>query len=187
MRSPAQRPAAHDAVHGPRTFGFMLRDVSQRYVRRFERHARGISLTLPQCRALVILESNQGFSQARLARLMCAEPMTMVRILDHMESDGLLERRADPDGRRARRLFLTRRARPLLREIWRLAELTRCELFQGVAQRDRKLFIRVLEKLHENASAMQAVDGEPLPEPLRLRPSPQLLTARPAIRRRSRA
>jgi DNA-binding MarR family transcriptional regulator len=186
MRSSTRRATDADAVRGPRTFGFMLRDVSQRYVRRFEQHARGISLTLPQCRALVILECNEGFSQARLARLMCAEPMTMVRILDRMERDGLLQRRPDPDDRRARRLFLTRRARPLLREIWRLAELTRGELFQGVAARDRKLFLRVLEKLHVNASAMQSGEDDPPPEPSRRRSSPQARTRRPVARRGKR-
>ena len=154
MTSTPLRSSQPDAARGPRTFGFMLKDVSQRYVRRFEQHARGLSLTLAQCRALVILESNQGLNQAHLARLICAEPMTMVRILDRMESDGLLERRADPQDRRARRLYLTRKARPLLREIWMLADRTRDELFQGVAARDRRLFVGVLQKLHENATAM---------------------------------
>ncbi len=155
----ATQPVPHGEVRRQRTFGFMLRDVSQRYVRRFEQHARALSLTLPQCRTLVILESNQGFSQSRLARLVNAEPMAMVRILDRMENDGLLERRADPADRRACRLHLTRKARPLLREIWRLAELTRDELFQGVAQRDRKLFMRVLEKLHENTETLQGMEA----------------------------
>ena len=148
------RAGQPDVARGPRTFGFMLKDVSQRYVRRFEQHARALSLTLPQCRALVILESNQGLNQAHLARLICAEPMTMVRILDRMQGDGLLERRADPDDRRARCLYLTRKARPLLREIWKLADRTRDELFAGVAARDRRLFIGVLEKLHQNATAL---------------------------------
>ena len=143
-----------------RTFGFMLRDVSACYVRRFEQHAHTLSLTLPQCRTLVILESNQGFSQARLARLVNAEPMAMVRVLDRMESDGLLERRSDLDDRRARRLYLTRKARPVLREIWRLAELTRGELFQGITQRERKVFMQILGKLHENTDAMQGMERE---------------------------
>ena len=129
----------------------------------------------------MILESNQGLSQTRLARLMNAEPMAMVRILDRMERDGLLERRADPDDRRARRLFLTRSARPLLREIWRLAELTRGELFRSVTQRDRKLFVRVLEKLHQDVIAMQPGEDEPLPGPMPLRTPRRTRAARPGV------
>jgi MarR family transcriptional regulator, transcriptional regulator for hemolysin len=142
-----------------RNFGFVLKDLSRRYVLRFEQRAREISLTLPQCKALVRLEKNEGISQARLAELADVEPMTMVRILDRMEADGLLERRPDPADRRARCLYLTAKARPLLDEIWRLAELTRSEMFTGVSRTDREAFMAVLERLHANACAME---GQPI-------------------------
>jgi DNA-binding MarR family transcriptional regulator len=41
------------------------------------------------------------------------EPMTMVRILDRVEADGLLEWRPDPAERRARYPYLTRKTKPL--------------------------------------------------------------------------
>ncbi len=124
-----------------RNFGFLLKDVSRRYVLRFEQRARAISLTLPQCKVLVRLEKNEGVSQARLAELAELEPMTMVRILDRMEADGLLERRPDPADRRARRLYLTRKAKPLLDQIWRVSELTRAETLAGISRQDREVFM----------------------------------------------
>jgi DNA-binding MarR family transcriptional regulator len=139
-----------------KNFGFLLKDVSRRYVLRFERHAAQISLTLVQCRALVQLEKNEGISQARLAELTEVEPMAMVRILDRMEADGVLERRPDPHDRRARRLHLTANAKPLLAEIWRLAELTRTETFAGIARADREVFLGVLERLDTNLLALDA-------------------------------
>jgi len=142
-----------------RNFGFLLKDVSRRYVLRFEQRARAISLTLPQCKALVRLEKNEGVSQARLAELAEVEPMTMVRILDRMEADGLLERRPDPSDRRARRLYLTRKAKPLLDEIWRLSELTRAETFAGISRRDREGFMGLLERMHVNVCALE---GQPI-------------------------
>ena len=138
-----------------RNFGFLLKDVSRRYVLRFEQRASEISLTLPQCKALVRLEKNEGVSQARLAELAEVEPMTMVRILDRMQADGLLERRPDPADRRARRLYLTRKARPFLDEIWRLSELTRAETFAGISRRDREVFMGLLERMHGNISALE--------------------------------
>jgi MarR family transcriptional regulator for hemolysin len=144
-----------------RNFGFLLKDVSRRYVLRFEQRARGISLTLPQCRALVRLDENEGVSQARLAELADVEPMTMVRILDRMQADGLLERRPDPADRRARRLYLTRKAKPLLDQIWRMSELTRAETFAGISRRERETFMGLLERMHTNVCALdgQAVDA----------------------------
>lgn len=134
-----------------RHFGFLLKDLSQRYVQRFEQRASEISLTLMQCKVLVHLEKNEGVSQARLAELTAIEPMMMVRILDRMEADKLLERRADPQDRRARQLYLTKKAEPLLSEIWRLADLTRSELFAGIGKAERETFMQVLERLHANA------------------------------------
>jgi MarR family transcriptional regulator, transcriptional regulator for hemolysin len=133
-----------------RNFGFLLKEVSRRYVLRFEQNARAISLTLPQCKTLVRLEKNEGISQARLAELAEVEPMTMVRLLDRMEADGLLERRADPADRRARCLFLTPKARPVLERIWRLAEATREEAFVGISRSDREIFLAALEKMDVN-------------------------------------
>ena len=127
-------------------FGFLLKDLSERYVRRFEERALAISLTLPQCKTLVYLEKNQSLSQARLAELVNVQPMAMVRILDHMEADGLLERRPDPGDRRARCLYLTAAARPVLAKIWRLAEQTRAEIFAGISAKDIDAFMGVLER-----------------------------------------
>jgi MarR family transcriptional regulator for hemolysin len=136
-----------------RNFGFLLKEVSRRYVLRFEQHARGTSLTLSQCKVLVRLQDHEGVSQARLAELADVEPMTMVRILDRMEAEGLLERRADPADRRARCLFLTSKAKPLLRQIWQLSDVTRAEAFAGISRTDLVQFMAVLERIHDNVCA----------------------------------
>ena len=133
-----------------RNFGFLLKEVSRRYVNRFEVRAREISLNLAQAKALVRLEKNEGVSQARLAELAEVDPMTMVRILDRMEAEGLLERRPDPADRRARCLYLTAKARPILSEIWRLSDEIRAELFAGVSKAERDQFMAVLERLYNN-------------------------------------
>jgi len=138
-----------------RNFGFLLKDISRRYVLRFEQRARAIYLTLPQCKALVRLENNEGISQATLAELADVEPMMMVRILDRMETDGLLERRPDPADRRARRLYLTKKAKALLDKIWRLAELTRAEMFSSISRQDRDAFMNVLERMYRNVCALE--------------------------------
>jgi DNA-binding MarR family transcriptional regulator len=136
--------------------GYLLKDVSRRYVARFERHAAEVSLTLMQCKVLLHLSKNEGASQVRLCELTDIEPMMMVRILDRMEADKLLERRPDPADRRARRLYLTRKAAPILDEIDRISEVTRNEIFAGVSKTDRDAFQKVLEHVHENACALEA-------------------------------
>jgi DNA-binding MarR family transcriptional regulator len=139
--------------------GLLLTDMSRRYVARFERHAEEVSLTLNQCKVLLHLSKNEGASQVRLCELTDIEPMMMVRILDRMEADKLLERRADPADRRARRLYLTRKAAVVLDQIDRISEVTRSEIFAGVSKADREAFQQVLERIHQNACALE---DEPL-------------------------
>jgi MarR family transcriptional regulator, transcriptional regulator for hemolysin len=144
-----------------RNVGFLLREASRRYVQRFEVRASELSLNLAQCKALVRLEKNEGVSQARLAELAEVDAMTMVRILDRMEADGLLERRPDPQDRRARCLYLTAKAKPLLAQIWRLSDTTREEVFAGIGKNERDVFMSVLERLHDNLSRLEDKSSHP--------------------------
>lgn len=154
-----------------KNLGFLLKDASRRYVLRFEQHAREISMTLMQCKALVHLAKNEGVSQAKLSELADMEPMMMVRILDRMEADKVLERRPDPDDRRARRLYLTKKSGALLGEVERLVEVTRNEMLAGINKADRDVFMRVLERVHENACALSQDPAVPASSPLPLRRS----------------
>jgi MarR family transcriptional regulator for hemolysin len=145
--------------HRLRNFGFLLKEVSRRYVLRFEVRAREFSLTLSQCKTLIRLENNEGVSQARLAEIAEVDPMTMVRILDRMEADGLLERRLDPADRRARCLYLTPKAKPLLEQIWRLSEATRAETFAGIDRPGREALMSMMEQMHHNLLALESKSG----------------------------
>jgi MarR family transcriptional regulator, transcriptional regulator for hemolysin len=144
-------------THG---FGFLLKDLSRLYVQRFEQRAAVHGLTLPQCRALVHLANNEGISQVQLAEFTDIEPMSLVRILDRMESEGLVERRNDPADRRARCLYLKPKAKPVVDDIWHLVELTRREAFAGIPKRQTDLLISLLEKIQSNFVSLQ-----PLPAP----------------------
>ena len=147
-----------------RTFGFLLKDLSRLYVQRFEQRAAVHGLTLPQCKALVYLATNEGISQVQLAERIDIEPMSLVRILDHMESEELVERRNDPADRRARRLYLKAKAKPLLDEIWHWSELTLREGFAGIPKKQTDLVISLLERIHANLLSQQ-----PLTAPARER------------------
>jgi MarR family transcriptional regulator, transcriptional regulator for hemolysin len=139
--------------------GFLLKDVSRLYGRRFEERAHRLALTLPQCKALVYLSKNEGVSQKRLAELLEIDPMSLVRLLDRMEADGWVQRRSSPEDRRARSLILTGKAKPLLDHIWRLAAETRAEVLEGLSNAERARLIELLEHLHTNLLALK-----PLPE-----------------------
>jgi MarR family transcriptional regulator for hemolysin len=151
-------PSNRDAQ---RSFGFLLKDLSRLYTQRFEQRASALGLTLPQCKTLVHLAQHEGISQVQLADLADIDPMTLVRILDRMESDGWLERRSDPTDRRARCLYLKSKGKPLVDDIWDLVDLTRREVFAGIPQKQISLLIVLLEKVRNNFTSLEPLPAAP--------------------------
>lgn len=148
-----------------RNFGFVLKDASRLYSKRFEERAQNLSLTLPQCKALAILSKNEGISQKRLSELSDIEPMTLVRILDRMEADGWIERRADPSDRRARSLYVTGKASPILDQIWQVGAQVRNEALNGITAEERAVLLGLLERVHENLLALKPAATPAAPAP----------------------
>jgi len=120
------------------------------------------SMLCSQCRVLVYLQRNEGISQVRLAYLTDTDPMTLVRILDRMESDGWLERRLDPADRRARRLYLKPNALPVLKQIWTIGDRSRNEALVGLEAGQRSQLLDLLERVHDNLNTLLPGNAEPL-------------------------
>jgi MarR family transcriptional regulator for hemolysin len=71
-------------------------------------------MTRAQWAVLFRLERSEGLKQSELAELLDLQPITLTRLIDRLCDNGLIERRNDPNDRRAKRLFLTPAARPVL-------------------------------------------------------------------------
>jgi len=152
-------------------FGFLLKDVTRLYARNFERHAAALGLTLARCRVLSHLRRNEGVCQARLADLSETDPMTLGRLLIRMEIEGLVERREDPDDRRAHRLVLGEAARPLLAQIDRLALRARTDALGGLVETERTALAAILQKIRADLDGLlQARHQRP---PAALPPAPE--------------
>ena len=136
-----------------RNFGFLLKDIQRIYVRLFEQRVPQLGITFTQCKVLVMLSRNEGATQAKLAEVSETEPMTLVRVLDRMERDGWIERRADPSDRRAYRLYLKPASSPVLAEVLRIGEKIRAEALAGLSAEQRELLMGMLEQVRDNLVA----------------------------------
>ena len=136
-----------------RSFGFLVHDVARLFGRRFNQRALlFLGLTRAQCKVLGYLARNEGINQAGLADLLEIKPMTLVRQIDRMEEDGWIERQPQPGDRRARRLVLTDKARPILARILDLSNEVRAESFAGLSKDEGKQLIELLRRVHANLS-----------------------------------
>jgi MarR family transcriptional regulator for hemolysin len=103
-----------------REFAFLINDVARMLRTYADQRARQFGMTRAQWAVLARMETNEGLKQSELAEMLDLQPITLTRLVDRLCANGLIERRADPDDRRAKRLYLTAAARPLMD---RLADL----------------------------------------------------------------
>lgn len=148
-----------------RSFGFLLYDAARLLRRDFDRRARSLGLTRAQWSVLAHLKRNEGSKQAAVADTLELEPITLVRLLDRLEAAGWVERRADPNDRRARRLFLTEKARPVLEQLMALAAETRAVALAGFSEAEREVLIEALIKVRANLSSRDLASDKPAGSP----------------------
>jgi DNA-binding MarR family transcriptional regulator len=134
----------------PPTLGFLLSDAARLMRRRFDQKARHLGLTRAQWQVLAHLARNEGINQVGLAELLDVEPITLCRIADRMEEGGWLERRPDPGDRRARRLFMTAKARPMVAAMRALAEEIYEEALAGLPPARRSDLLATLDQVRAN-------------------------------------
>lgn len=75
-------------------------------------------VAIGQWAVLLFLYQQDGLTQAELSRVVAIEPPTMVRTLDRMVRDGLVERRPDPRDARLTRIYVTDRAKALRDDLF---------------------------------------------------------------------
>src|SRR6516225_731601 len=130
-----------------REFGFLLNDVA-RLMRTYADHkAAQFGITRAQWAVLVRLDRSEGLNQSELAEMLDLQPITLTRLLDKLSDNGLIERRPDPGDRRAKRLFLTPAARPLLK---RLGEETMSNTVAGIDRESVEQMVLQLAVVKEN-------------------------------------
>jgi len=143
------------------SLGFLLLDAARVLRRRFERASRDIPMTTAQLQIVGRLKHRDGMTQAELASLLDIEPMTLSRHLDRMEAAGLVERRACPQDRRARRVVVTDKARDLVEPMRARALALYEEAQAGLTQEQRAALVAGLETLIANLAADDADEAEP--------------------------
>ena len=125
-------------------FGMQLAHMSRGWRAELDRRLAGMGLS--QARWLVLLHLarfEEAPTQRELAQSVGVEGPTLARLLDSLESQGLVQRQAVLEDRRAKKIVLCAPARPLIEQIETIATQLRHELFEGVDEADLKVCMRV--------------------------------------------
>ncbi len=133
-----------------REFAFLLNDVARLLRTYADYKAAQFGMTRAQWAVLVRLDRSEGLNQSELAEMLDLQPITLTRLLDKLCDGGLIVRRPDPTDRRAKRLFLTDAARPVLKELSGLGEETMAAVLEGVSRADVEQMVSQLDVAKEN-------------------------------------
>lgn len=132
-------------------FGMQLAHMSRGW--RAELDRRLAELGLSQARWLVLLHLARYESpptQRELAQSVGVEGPTLARLLDSLESQGLVQRHAVLEDRRAKKIVLCDTARPLIQQIEAIATALRVELFAGIDEEELRVCMRVHTRILAN-------------------------------------
>jgi MarR family transcriptional regulator, transcriptional regulator for hemolysin len=99
------------------SFSCLVSDISRLLRKAFDERMHELELTRTQWRVLVHLGRNEGMNQSSLAEVLEVRNITLGRHIDRLEETRWVERRRDPNDRRAYRLFLTAKARPIFNRM----------------------------------------------------------------------
>jgi DNA-binding MarR family transcriptional regulator len=136
-----------DADKAPSSLAFLLSQVGIHAASQFAERLAKIDLQPPLFRILNLVDAAEGRSQQAIGEAIQVPPSRMVALVDELERRGLVERRPNPEDRRVRALYLTRKGRQKLARGREIAYAHEEALTVGLAPADRDRLTALLQQI----------------------------------------
>ena len=128
--------------------GHLLRRMHQASVAIFENAVRGAGydVTPVQFAALTMIAAQPGLDQTTLAQGIAYDRVTIVGVIDRLESKGFVRREIPKTDRRARHLFLEAEGVAVYQAIRPLVEDVQSHIVDGLSESENKTLHMLLKK-----------------------------------------
>ena len=156
MEDTANTAAEH--VTGPKNFriGFLVHDVSR--VRRtlFDNEMKPLGMTrsrwwvLAQLSRSLSYKGVDGMLQTELAEIMEVGKVTVGGLIDHLEAAGYVQRRPDPNDRRAKRVVITQKGHGILAQMSDVGNRLNVKVLDGIPAEHVQIAEEVLSRMKLN-------------------------------------
>jgi DNA-binding MarR family transcriptional regulator len=110
---------------------------------------RRLNVSFPQFQVLAALAIEDGQKPGALAAWLSANGSSMTDLLDQLEEQELIERRADVEDRRALRVYLTAKGRARQREGRCIVDRFNYDLAAKLTRQELQSFRRVIDAIRE--------------------------------------
>lgn len=135
-----------------RHMGLRFTVIARRLRNTFDRQVANLNVTRSQWATIAVVSTNSGASQRTIAEALEMTEASAGRLIDRLCADGLLERRERHDDRRARAVYLTPAAEPLLAKLATIASLGEARMFKGFNDEELDILAGFLDRIYENVS-----------------------------------
>jgi MarR family transcriptional regulator, transcriptional regulator for hemolysin len=103
---------------------------------------------------LVLSRQGENVRQGVLADELGIEGPSLVRLIDLLQAEGLVERREDPTDRRAKTLHLTRAGETKVEETNRVLRRVRASLLKDIGPEELAITFETLQRIEQRASRL---------------------------------
>jgi len=128
--------------------------VTHAWRNELDRRLRPLGFSHSRWLMLLHLSRNDGCTHSELAQSMGIEAATLVKLVDHMEQEGLLKRCASETDRRVKHLRLSEAGKVVVEEIRSYAADLRKEVLSGLSQSEIKIALDVLNNIRGKLGAL---------------------------------
>lgn len=129
------------------SFGFLIQVLARRIQSRMNERLSEIDLDPKYFGSLMILSEKDGIKQRDLGKMLEFPEYATSRNVDSMVEAGLVERRADPESRRAFQIFLTPAGREQAALLPAIVIETNQEVLSVLPEQERKQALELLRKI----------------------------------------
>jgi MarR family transcriptional regulator, transcriptional regulator for hemolysin len=133
-----------------RELSFMIKDVGRMLGTYADQEVRRLGMTRAQWAVLGRIERHEGLKQSEIAEMLDLQPISLTRLLDRLCENKLIERRPDPQDRRAWRLYLTPAARPLMDQLDELGSELSETILAGISPQQIETLLTDLDRIRDN-------------------------------------
>lgn len=140
--------------------GFLIHDVSRLRRVVVDRSLKPLGITRSQWWVLAFLSRRDGMTQTALAADLDLTKVAIGGLLDRMETAGFVERRADQNDGRARRVFLTRAGAKIVNTIRESVENIEMDILGRIPEEALAQAADTLKTLKDTLLEMVGAEAE---------------------------
>lgn len=147
-----ERAILDDQNDDKRDIGLRLGVLARLLRNHFDRQVASLNVTRSQWTMIAVVAHQPGATQRMIAEALEMSEASAGRLIDRLCAEGLLERRARKDDRRARAVYPTKQAEPLLERLATIAKESEDLMFKGFSEAELAALKDYLDRIYNNVS-----------------------------------